>query len=132
MSSPAPVISLAMLTAQPTFDSNTISLYLQISFSTGGYYSTGGVASGVAAFAAALSIDTSQFLFAEINSEVTLTTSPAVGGYLYQYNPATDKIQIIGTGAGNGQALGELASSAGIGASTLNDVVIGKFTWNRL
>ena len=119
MSSPAPSVSLALLTAQPSFDSNTISLFLQIAFSAGGYYETGGIPGvGLLALASEMGINVNQYLQTLIQSEIA-------GAYTYKYIPSTDSIQIFQNGS-------ELASSAGISTGILNDVIVAKATFNRL
>lgn len=127
----APSVTLADLTNGPSIDSKTISLWLQISFATSvpgapAYYQTGGVPSGVAAYAAAHTIDTAQFLQANIQGEETVTSSPSTGGVFYKYIPSTDCIQIFDNSGT------EFTSSEVIPAETLNDTIVGKFTYNRL
>lgn len=124
MASPAPSITLSSLTTQPAIDSVTISLYLQLTFGAG-YYTVGGVPAGVAAFAAALGIDTVPFLFASIHGEDPVTTSPAVGGVTYKYNSGNDTIQLFVNGV-------EFTASEVIPATVLNDIVVGLFTWDRI
>jgi hypothetical protein len=120
------VVSLALLTPQVTIDSNTASVYVQISFSLG-YYNPGGLASGVQAFVSALTVDDEQFLQAIITSEATFASTaslPSTGGFQYIYNPTTDKIQVVLNGV-------ELTASETMPAGVLNDVIVGKFTYLR-
>lgn len=119
MASPEPSVSLAQLTASPTFDSNTISLWLQVSFSPGGYYQEGGITGvGVLALAGQLGINKNQFLFADVNSEIN-------GNYSYKYLPITDAMQISYAGQ-------EISQSSGMATGILNDVIVMKVTFNRL
>lgn len=129
MASPEPLVSLALITAQPTFDSNTISLYLQVVFSAGGYYQEGGINSGVQAFASSLGVNTANFLQAIMNNEAVVTSSPLTGGYLYQYNPSTDTIQILYTAADG--TIVEIPASYGISAGILNSSLVLKVTYAR-
>lgn len=125
MASPQPIITLASLTTSPEVTSNTISLYLQLTFGAG-YYTVGGIASGISAFVSDLTIDASQFLQSIVGGEDPVTASPLVGGVQYKYNPSNDTIQLF-TAAGV-----EFTASELIPASVLNDIVVGKFTFNRL
>lgn len=129
MPSPEPLVSLALITAQPTFDSNTISLYLQVVFSAGGYYQEGGINSGVQAFASSLGVNTANFLQAIMNNEAVVTSSPLTGGYLYQYNPSTDTIQILYAAADG--TIVEIPASYGISAGILNSSLVLKVTYAR-
>ena len=132
MASPEPSVALALITAQPTFDSNTISLYLQVVFSAGGYYQQGGINAGVKAFASALGVNVANFVFAEMINEAPYQSSPPVGGYLYQYNPGTDTIQILAPASGGTQGvMEELQGSYGISAAILNSSLVLKVTYAR-
>lgn len=124
MSSLAPVVTYAPLTQGPTIDRLTITLWLQLAFSAG-YYTVGGVPSGLAAFAGTQTIDSAPFLASRIDSEATTSSSPAVAGYTYKYIPSTDKIQIFLNGS-------ELTASQAIPANVLNDIIVGQFIWVRL
>jgi hypothetical protein len=126
------VVTLAPLTAQPTIDSNTISVFLQLSFSLG-YYNPGGLAAGIAAYVRSAAIDDAQFLQAIIQGEATYTATgslPSAGGFQLRYIPATDKIQIIQQTAPNSGV--ELTASETIPAAVLNDTFVAKVTYNRL
>jgi hypothetical protein len=127
MASPVAVLVLSPLqSGTPTdFTSSTVSIWLQISFANtaGGYYESGGIPSGVQAYASQLGINVNQFLQAHIVSETDNDSNGAQ--YSYKYVPSTDSIMIIGPA-------GELAPSYAIPSSVVADVVVGKFTYNRL
>lgn len=111
-----------------TIDSKTITAYLQLAFSAG-FYTVGGVPAGLAAYMNSLTVNTTEFLWGEIKSEEPFTTSLGIGGYTYRYNPLNDTIQIFD---GPQQASNELTASQAIPAGVLNDVIVGRFTYNRL
>ena len=125
-----PAVTLASLTLGPDITSRTIILYLQIVFGTGGY-PVGGVASGVATYADQNGIDATKFLFGSVQSETTEvdggSSLPTVGGIRYQYNPATDRIQMFNSRTGL-----EFTSSEQIPPSVLNDAIVGQFIYNRI
>jgi hypothetical protein len=58
-----------------------------------------------------------------------------VSGWLYQYRPGTTaangKMQVMGTGAGNAQVLGELAAG-NYPASVTGDRIVGKAAFPRV
>ena len=124
-----PQVTIApLLPGATSIDQKTITLWLQIAFGTG-YYTVGGVPSGLAAYAGSLTVNDTQFLWADIKSEDAVTTSLNQGGYTYRYVPATDLIQIFdgAQAAGN-----ELTSSQVIPAGVLNDTIVAQITYNRL
>jgi hypothetical protein len=125
MSSPAAVVTLAPLQqGTPTdFTSSTVSIWLQIAFQAGGYYESGGLPAGVAAYASSIGINVNSFLQAIITSE-TDNDSNAIQ-YSYKYVPSSDSIMILGP-------TGELASSAGIPTAVAQDTIVGHFIFNRL
>lgn len=124
-----PVVTLASLIQGPTIDSKTISVWLQIQFGAG-FYTVGGVPSGIAAFVSGLSIDDVNYLGSLIQSESTTTNDgsslPVVGGITYKYIPTTDKIQMF---TANGV---EFSASEAIPHAVLFDSIVGEFTYNRL
>jgi hypothetical protein len=130
MSQLVPQVTLAQLTTGPSIDSRTITAWLQIAFGQG-FYTVGGVPSGIAAFVSSLGIDSSAFLFADINSEATQTNDgsslPVVGGITYKYIPSTDKLQLFTTNNGL-----ELTASEAIPHGALNDIIVGQFIYNRI
>jgi hypothetical protein len=130
MSQLVPQITLAQLTTGPSIDSRTITAWLQIVFGQG-YYTVGGVPSGIAAFVSSLGIDDVNFLFSNINSEATQTNDgsslPVVAGITYKYIPSTDKIQLFTTNNGL-----ELTASEAIPYAVLNDTIVGQFIYNRI
>jgi hypothetical protein len=127
MASPVAVLVLApMQVGTPTdFTSSTVSIWLQVSFANtaGGYYESGGIPSGVQAYASALGINVNQFLQAQIISEEDNDSNGLQ--YTYKYIPTTDSILILGPN-------GELPPSYAIPSSVIADVVVAKFTYNRL
>lgn len=131
MASPqlSPTVSFApLIPGAVTIDSKTITAYLQLAFSAG-FYIVGGIPSGVSAYMNSLTVNTSEFLWAEIKSEEPFTTSLNIGGFSYRYNPLNDTIQIFD---GAPSATTELTASQAIPAGVLNDVIVGRFTYNRL
>ena len=124
-----PVISIApLIPGASTIDQKTITIYVQLAFSAG-YYTVGGVPAGIQAYAGTLTINDTQFLWGDVRSEEPFTTSLGIGGYNYKYNPLNDTIQIFEGPVATGY---ELTASQAIPAGVLNDVIIGRFTWNRL
>lgn len=124
-------ITLAPLTLGPDITSRTIILYLQIQFSAFSY-AVGGVPAGVAAYADQNGINAEDnFLFSEIEGEDTVVDGsgsvPTVGGIIYKYVPATDKIQLF-----DGRTGLEFTESEAIPPAVLNDTIVGRFTYNRL
>lgn len=123
-----PVVTLAQLTSGPAFDSRTSTVWLQISFGTG-YYTVGGVPTGIAAFVDSLTVDATAFLAAYVQSEAATTNDgsslPVVGGVTYKYIPATDKMQMFINGV-------EFTASEAIPHAVLNDTIVGQFIYNRL
>lgn len=124
-----PTVTLAQLTLGPSIDSRTITLWLQVAFSAG-YYTVGGVPSGIAAFADANGINANQFLACYFSSEVATTgdgsSLPVSGGITYKYVPSTDKIQMF---TSNGV---ELTASEAIPLAVINDTVVAQVIYNRL
>lgn len=123
MSSLQPTITLAQLTTGPTIDSRTITVWLQLAFS-GGYYTVGGVQSGIQAFVSGLGVDDAHYLGSFIEGEETVTAT--VGGVRYKYIFDTDKIQLF-SAAGV-----EFTASQAIPVTVLNDIIVGNFTYNRI
>lgn len=125
-----PVVTLAQLTSGPSIDSRTITAWLQLQFGQG-FYTVGGVPSGISAFLSSLGIDTASFLAAYIGSEATQTNDgsslPVVGGITYKYIPTTDKVQMFTTNNGI-----ELTASEAIPHGVLNDIIVGQFIYNRI
>lgn len=125
MSSLVPTVTIANLLQGTDISSRTLTLWLQLVFSAG-YYTVGGVPAGVATYAGSQTVDAAAFLQSFIQGEDPQTTSPAVGGYRYKYNPTNDTIQIFLLSNGV-----ELGASAAIPAEVLNDVIVGQFVYNR-
>jgi len=124
-----PTVTFApLIPGGATIDQKTITVYLQLAFSAG-FYTVGGVAAGLASYVNSLTINTSQFLWGEIKSEEPWTTSLGIGGFTYRYNPLNDTIQIFDGPASTGN---ELTASQAIPAGVLNDIIVGRFTYNRL
>ena len=124
-----PVITYApLIPGGTTIDQKTITLYVQLAFSAG-FYTVGGIPAGLQAYAGSLTINDTQFLWGDIHSEEPFTSSLGIGGFTYRYNPLNDSIQIFD---GPMQASNELTASQAIPAGVLNDVIVGRFTWNRL
>jgi hypothetical protein len=122
-------VSIALLGNGPTIDSRTITVYLQLAFGTG-YYNTGGIPAGIAAFINDLTVNTSNPLWAEVHSEdVVGSTSASLGNYYYIYNFTYDTIQIFDGPADNAT---ELQASQLIPVGVLTDTIVGRFTYNRI
>lgn len=125
-----PTITYApLIPGASTIDQKTITVYLQVAFSAG-FYTVGGIAAGLAAYVNTLGINTTQFLWAEIKSEEPFTSSLGIGGFKYAYNPLNDTIQIFDGAPGTTGT--ELTASQAIPAGVLNDVIVARFTYNRL
>lgn len=129
MAQNAPTVTLASLTQGPTIDSKTISVWLQVQFGAG-YYTVGGVPSGIQAFVSGLSIDDANFLAAYFTSEATTTfdgsSLPAVANITYKYIPSTDKIQMF---TANGI---EFSASEAIPHAVLFDSIVAQVVYVRL
>jgi hypothetical protein len=129
MAQNAPAVTLAQLTTGPAIDSRTITMWLQVQFGAG-FYTVGGVPSGIAAFASALSIDDVNFLACYFSSESATTNDgsslPVSGGITYKYLPTTDKIQMF---TANGV---EFSASEAIPHAVLFDTIVAQVIYNRL
>ena len=124
-----PSVTYAALVAGPSIDSKTITLWLQVAFSQG-YYTVGGVAAGLKAYASAQGISANaQFLEARFSSEAPVLNSglslPTQADYTYKYIPTTDNIQILVNGV-------EFTPSEPIPPGVLNDTIVLAAVWNRL
>ena len=124
------VVTLAPLTLGPDITSRTIILYLQITFSALAY-AVGGVPAGVATYADANGINATKYLFSNIQGEDTVVDGsgslPTVGGVVFKYIPATDKIQLF-----DGRTGLQFTESEAIPAAVLNDTIVGQFIYERL
>lgn len=117
MSSLLPSVTIAPLVAGPSFDAKTSTLWVQLLIGAG-VYNVGGIPVGMVAYANAQTVDTKQFLQADITGETA-------NNYTYKYIPATDLLQIFNAGT-------ELTASAIIPSQVLNDIIVGSFVYNRL
>lgn len=129
MAQQQPNVTYSNLLTQPDITKMTIQLYLQILIGQG-YYTVGGIAANLKAFASAQGISANaQFLFSQIASEVATQNSalslPTQGGFSYKYIPASDLLQIFINGA-------ELTASEPIPQGVYEDTITGWFVWNRL
>ena len=138
MASNLPVVTFAPLIPGATsIDQKTIGFWLQMSVGAG-VYATGGIPAGLNTFVGTYTVDDTTFLWAEINSELTVPLNGVF--YTYKYIPSTDKLQIFQTPVTGGQqesaspglVTSELSASAIIPAGVLNDVIIAHFIYNRL
>lgn len=129
MSSLLPAVTTAALVSGYTsIDQKTIDLIFQLTVGAG-VYETGGIPAGIVALAGSLTVTTSDFLQATIQSE--LPTPSSGNSYVYRYVPATDYLQIYAWSSTAGTIV-ELSSSAVIPAGVLTDVVTAVVKYNRL
>jgi len=130
MAEQQPTITYSNLLTGTDITKFTIQLYLQVLIGQG-YYTVGGIAANLKAFASALGISANaQFLISRIESEVaTLDTGgaslPQQGGFTYKYLPSSDLLQIFLNGV-------ELTASEPIPQGVYEDTIVGWFVWNRL
>ena len=139
-----PSVTYTNLLSGVDITKNTIQLWLQVTFGNGPggeFYTVGGIAAGLKAYASSLGISANaQFLAANIGSEVAVSgggvSLPTTGGYVYKYIPSTDVIQIFqgltsGVGATSGYGI-ELGASEPIPPGVLDDIIVMNAVWNRL
>lgn len=118
----------ALIPGYTTIDQKTITVWVQLAIGSG-VYAAGGVPSGVVSLVSGLSIDSTTFLDATVESELTLATSGS--SYVYRYVPSTDKLQIFQYTNSSGATV-ELSGSAIIPAGVLTDTIVAQMTYNRL
>jgi hypothetical protein len=106
----------------PDFSSKVIRAYLQVNFSVGSLYATGGVYAGLIPFADSNTIDANGFLKASVQGEQPVAAGGTV--YTFRYSPIGDVLQIFGNGT-------ELPNGSNIPSQILADTLLLTAEWDR-
>lgn len=106
----------------PDFSSKVIRAYLQVVFSVGSLYVTGGVYMGLIPFADSVTVDANGFLKATVQGEQPVAAGGVV--YTFRYSPIGDILQIFGNGV-------ELPTGSNIPSQILADTLICTAEWDR-